>query len=361
MIPSPPLHLLRFSYDATTPLVSITLSIHPTPAPAVDGQEVPHEEVKTVYSGVHEGGFNQVFTLPSEAAIDLSSTIAPMPTPEEAENGAQEEKKGANVESSLVRESEDTTRSSIDRSTAMHHRNSTQPELATVPELAPADPESAEPRRQGGRRFGLFRRNNREPDVEQGQIELENRPTEGNAEEKEEQEKDKDAERGMRLLIKIEAVGPEGESYSVPTIYHRLTGSGASLKRRNAQLTHILINGTWVPEPGSTAGPGQAGKQVWVIRVVRREAVVRKTVHSSVFSLTWVRLERTSSCSRRFMVSPPRPQRRAHRPVTRPHQDRTTHTPRPRMSASSASLRPETSSSYPAAISSSAANARSAW
>lgn len=207
----PPLHLLKFNYDATTPLVHISLSIHPAPVVHEEGAEVVEEPIKVVYSGVHEGGFNQTFNLPAEAAIDLSSTIAPMPTHDESA-GAEGENKDATVEgaheTSPVRESEDTTRSSIDRSTAMHHRNSTQPELATVPELAQANTD-AEPRR-AGRRFGIFRRGNREADVEQGQIELENRQAE-NTEEKSTDEHDKDAERGMRLLIKIEAVGPEGE------------------------------------------------------------------------------------------------------------------------------------------------------
>jgi hypothetical protein len=207
----PPLHLLKFNYDATTPLVHISLSIHPAPVVHEEGTEVVEEPIKVVYSGVHEGGFNQTFNLPAEAAIDLSSTIAPMPSHDE-NAGADAENKDANAEgaheASPVRESEDTTRSSIDRSTAMHHRNSTQPELATVPELAQANTD-AEPRR-AGRRFGIFRRGNREADVEQGQIELENRPAE-NTEEKSTDEHDKDAERGMRLLIKIEAVGPEGE------------------------------------------------------------------------------------------------------------------------------------------------------
>jgi hypothetical protein len=207
----PPLHLLKFNYDATTPLVHISLSIHPAPVVHEEGAEVVEEPIKVVYSGVHEGGFNQTFNLPAEAAIDLSSTIAPMPTHDETA-GADGENKDANVEgaheTSPIRESEDTTRSSIDRSTAMHHRNSTQPELATVPELAQANTD-AEPRR-AGRRFGIFRRGNREADVEQGQIELENRQAE-TTEEKSTDEHDKDAERGMRLLIKIEAVGPEGE------------------------------------------------------------------------------------------------------------------------------------------------------
>ena len=46
------------------------------------------------------------------------------------------------------------------------------------------------------------------------------------------------------------------------------------LSRRNAQLTHILINGMSVPDNGSTTTPAQASKRVWVVKVVRREAVI---------------------------------------------------------------------------------------
>lgn len=48
---------------------------------------------------------------------------------------------------------------------------------------------------------------------------------------------------------------------------------GESLKRRNAQLTHILITGTWVNDPNGSENP-QGGKRVWVVKVARREAVV---------------------------------------------------------------------------------------
>jgi hypothetical protein len=47
------------------------------------------------------------------------------------------------------------------------------------------------------------------------------------------------------------------------------------LKRQNAQLTHILISGMWIPDAGSTVSQGGAGgKRVWVVKVVRREAIV---------------------------------------------------------------------------------------
>lgn len=62
--------------------------------------------------------------------------------------------------------------------------------------------------------------------------------------------------------------------------------AGEALKRRNAQLTHILINGMWVPEAGSTAGPAQAGKRVWVVKVVRREAIVSYVVPDSLHGKT---------------------------------------------------------------------------
>ena len=249
-----PVHSLKFNYDATTPMVNISLAIYPSPKPVIideGGKEAPsivEEEPKVVYSGIHGGGFNQVFQLPSESALDLSSAISPIPPPTEsttALNG-EDDKNLPHRETA----SEDTNRSSVDRS--MANLNIAQPDLATVPELQQANEDSAERR---PRRFGIFsRRGNREPDPEAGQIELQNRVTE----EAEEEKKPKEPEMGMRLLIRIEAVGPEGQA----------------LRRRNAQLTHILITGMWVPDAGSTAPPGQNGKRVWVVKVVRREAVV---------------------------------------------------------------------------------------
>jgi hypothetical protein len=35
MVPTPPLHSLKFNYDAMTPLVNISLSIYPTPPPVI--------------------------------------------------------------------------------------------------------------------------------------------------------------------------------------------------------------------------------------------------------------------------------------------------------------------------------------
>jgi hypothetical protein len=62
-IPSAPLHLIKFLYDATSPAVRITLTIHPrlSSAPPVEGKESIHEEeqaeaVRTVYTGIHPFG-----------------------------------------------------------------------------------------------------------------------------------------------------------------------------------------------------------------------------------------------------------------------------------------------------------------
>ncbi|KAK1925692.1 hypothetical protein DB88DRAFT_484774 [Papiliotrema laurentii] len=259
MVPTPPLHSLKFNYDAMTPLVNISLSIYPTPPPVIvdeNGKEAPsivEQEPKTVYSGVHGGGFNQTFQLPAEAALDLSSAITPMsPASNDSAVALSGEDEKLNGPGGRDTQSEDTHRSSVDR--AMGNLNIAQPDLATVPELQQTPAEHAEDRRP--RRFGIFpRRGHRESDPEQGQIELQNRTQEAHEAEK---EKPKEPEMGLRLLIRIEAVGPEGQA----------------LKRRNAQLTHILITGMWVPDAGSTAPPGQNGKRVWIVKVVRREAVI---------------------------------------------------------------------------------------
>ncbi|KAK4683510.1 hypothetical protein P7C73_g6740, partial [Tremellales sp. Uapishka_1] len=220
-----PLHTLKFNYDATTPNVSITLSVHPTPAAG----STASEPARILYNGIHTGGFNREFTLPSDTALDLSPAIAtpssaelvmPPPGPAPTEDAARES------------QSEDTSRS------------------AAAPPLENAaadDTNSTAPRR-----FGLFRRE-REPDVEAGPIEMTNR----NGDAEVAKEESIEVEQGMRVLIRIEAVGREGEV----------------LSKRNAQLTHILINGMWVPEAGATL-PAQTGKRVWVIKVVRREAII---------------------------------------------------------------------------------------
>ncbi|KAK8858503.1 hypothetical protein IAR55_002730 [Kwoniella newhampshirensis] len=242
-IPSLPLHVLKFNYDATTPQVRISLEIYPTPQPPIEGKEsiVDDHEPKIVYQGLHPGGFNQVFNLPPSAALDLSGAITQTSDDTaDVQNGEKKLEAGA---------------------------GSQDPASQTLAQDVPEVPSAAQEGQTGGRRrFGLFRRN-REEDLEAGaagaQIEMTNtgingvNGTEGGSE-KEKQQK-KEIEQGLRLLIRIDGVGPEGQA----------------LKRRNAQLTHILINGTWVPETGSAASGNQAGgKRVWVIKVARREAVI---------------------------------------------------------------------------------------
>ena len=206
-VPTPPLHTLKFNYDATTPLVNISLSIHPTPPvpePAIEGKEVPsivEEEPRVVYSGVHGGGFDQSFTLPAEHAIDLSSAITPIAAQSDVSTMALGN--DANRES----QSEDDNRSSLEQAMGnLRVAGPTQPDLATVPESTTPAPEPAVERRP--RRFGIFPRRNRDADPEVGEIEMQNRQGEENGEKKDEE---KEPERGMRVLIRIEAVGPEGE------------------------------------------------------------------------------------------------------------------------------------------------------
>jgi len=241
-ISSAPLHSLKFNYDATTPEVHISLSIYPSPVPGVEGKEsIVEEEVKTIYSGVHPGGFNQIFQLPPSSAMDLSSAVAPMPN-----------ESTLSFEDSKLRDvSIDSNADSVNQSMGNMQLNhlSQVPELSTVPEGGAAAQEEERPRR----RFGIFPRRQRPEDLESAPIEMSNRA------EVEQEEEIKEPERGMRLLIRIEALGPTGDA----------------LKRQNAQLTHILISGMWIPDAGSNIAQGGAGgKRVWVVKVVRREAVV---------------------------------------------------------------------------------------
>jgi len=220
--PAMPGHSLKFNYDATTPLVKISLSIHSSPNTDVDVKaSVVEEEVKVVYTGVHEGGFNQLFTLPSHAALDLSDAIAPLIAPTADESTVtleNNEKSVANVQTTLAgreSQSEDTNRSSLERSMGtMHIAGATQPDLATVPELGGLNTTAAVPADTQGsattpRRFGIFPRRTRQPDLEAGQIEMTNRPPDVEGDKQEEEMRG--PEKGMRVLIRIEAVGAEGE------------------------------------------------------------------------------------------------------------------------------------------------------
>lgn len=243
--PAPPLHVLKFSYDAMTPQVKVTLSLYPAPPDNASETAAPLVP-KVLYSGMHPGGFNQPFALPAATALDLTSAIAPLPQPEESAVVDDDKNNKLNG-----RPSEDTTRSSIDRQAA----NPT--ELEVIPELT-ADEES-----RHARRFTLFtRRQQRQPDIEQGNIEMTEQlapatdaPAENN--EKPEEAEKEAPEHGMRLVISIEAVDHDG----------------TPLRRRNAQLTHMLVSGTWVPDAGSSPTSG-TGKRVWVVKVVRREAQI---------------------------------------------------------------------------------------
>ena len=251
-----PLHVLKFNYDATAPLVNITLSLCPAPPPPVehpDGKSIPslaEEEPKVIYSGTHQGGFNQIFNLPPESALDLSAAIAPVNM--DSRLSMSESDKNFNP---------DAAHAAVEQGMAdISLSGPTPTDLATVPEV-PNATQTANGRRQAPRRLGgIFGRRQRETDVEAGAIELENRN---------EEEKNAAAnlmpDKGMRLLIRLEGVGAEG----------------APLKRRNAQLTHILVSGMWSPENSSTVNAaGAMPKQIWVVKVVRREALVRHLLAS---------------------------------------------------------------------------------
>ena len=216
-----PLHLLKFNYDATTPLVNISLSIHPVQKIDSGKGSVAEEDIKLVYRGTHEGGFNQVFNLPARAALDLSDAIAPPSaqiTNQNAANGDDDEKSAGNINvlpTARQSHSEDTNRSSLERSMGnMHVEGATQPDLATVPEMGGmntiSDAQNTRPENpRTPRRFGIFPRRQREPDVEEAaQIEMTNR---SELEAENQVLEPKEPEKGMRLLIEIEAVGPEGE------------------------------------------------------------------------------------------------------------------------------------------------------
>ncbi|WWC70664.1 uncharacterized protein I206_104615 [Kwoniella pini CBS 10737] len=268
IIQTTPLHTLNFKYDATTPMVRIQLEIYPTPKDPLSRLSLSEEEEsegakevvedhepKIIYSGLHPGGFDQGFTLPYSSALDLSDAIIPIEEQQAQEQAQQDAAAAASA------------------GAGANLNESPNAENASVPEPVVTPPE------EGGSRWrrGLFRRN-REEDIENAAaIEMTNRAnaaaaannaTTGQAGEGEgagEIPKKKEIEKGMRLLIRIDGLGPEGQA----------------LPRKNAQLTHILISGTWVSDHNaSTTDTTQlqpqpwAGKRVWVVKVARREAVI---------------------------------------------------------------------------------------
>lgn len=194
-----PLHLLKFKYDATAPNVAITLTLHSTPTD--DGRAVgtPQE----IYYGVHPGGFNQAFNLDPSHAIDLSPACAPLPT-EEEEDDNKVPPKLSSTDSEINGDSLRNTQA-----------------LETPPVAAPAPAAAPSSRRFGGL---LGRRRHDEPtpaQLEAGAgIEMQNVQPDGEAV----QEKPK-PERGMRVLIRIEALGVSGRSFSssLPVLTARRT------------------------------------------------------------------------------------------------------------------------------------------
>jgi hypothetical protein len=207
-----PLHLLKFKYDATAPNVAITLTLHSTPTH--DGRAVgtPRE----IYYGVHPGGFNQAFNLDPSHAIDLSPACAPLPSEEEEDD-------------TKVQPKLSSTDSEINGDTL---RNTQVLETTPIPASTPT-PAAA----SSGRRFGglLGRRRNDEPtpaQLEAGAgIEMQNVQPEGEAV----QEKPK-PERGMRVLIRIEALGVSGMSCARQIILHVLTS------RRTARESECAVD-----------------------------------------------------------------------------------------------------------------------
>lgn len=186
---------------------------------------------------------------------------------------------------------------------------------------------------QGRRRFGIFgrRRNNRSNDIEAGMnsIELQNTNTAGGglATETTPDEEAKKAadEDGIRVLIRLEGLDMDGKV----------------LTNANAQLNHILVTGALVGAAvavGETAvvvegggdvatvpvvetekveedkpeEDGDAGKKwVWMVKVVRREALVSLGLHCphdvvKVLIMSWlphlIRSAPTPSSSKKFTV-----------------------------------------------------------
>jgi hypothetical protein len=275
-------HILSFLYDALTPLVRVTLSLHPHPS-------LPQKPI-VLYQGQHEGGFGKVFRLPEEYALDLAAAV--------------ERARAASLD-------DGSTDDGKDHKEAAAHANSQAGAEAHIPTVAaannaPRDATAAQaaPQAQPSpattnshRRFPFFggrSHRRREADIEaqilaeaSGNTFLADQRANGEAIELQDtsgspnenlQEEQKADEEGMRVLITLDALTAL-DADTAP--------SGQTLPNPNSQLTHILIMGmtaSTVPAEGDSE-PAEGGsspeanqRRVWVIKVVRREAVVSEGI-----------------------------------------------------------------------------------
>ncbi len=289
-------HVLTFSYDASTPYVRITLSLHPHPSLA--------QKPIVLYQGQHDGGFAKTFRLPEDQALDLAGAI------EKARSASLDE--GSTDDGKDLKDHAPPT-SAVELQAPASEGATSNVQAQTVVDAsqtgimqAQTSPAAINSRR---RRFPFLHsraRRNQEADIEaqilaeaSGNTFLANQRANGDVIEMQAAsrptgehtlEDEKTEEDGMRVLITIDAVGPDGTlgDALLPRDGNVRPNApcllGHALASPNSQLTHILIMGmtTSTAHETGTAAEGTEGhsaaeathRRLWVIKVVRREAIV---------------------------------------------------------------------------------------
>ncbi|KAL7412482.1 hypothetical protein BDY24DRAFT_370900 [Mrakia frigida] len=269
------LHLLKFTYDASSPTVFISIRlILPSPTPTD-----PHLTVsEVVWAGQAPGGFAQAFVLPEDGAIDLGTATEHLVRMYEEED-AEEKKRMSSITTS-------TAGMQIGGGEGVTPENSSNLRSSSG---------------RGGLMSGLFRGGRRDNDLE-AQHGVAMAPVGASAAAAAsagEGEKKKEVRKGVRVVIRLEARGEKGEA----------------LSNLNAQQTHLEIthsrgrSGTTatIEAPPHVAGgtketPAAAGegavaegvvvvegrRSTWSVKVIRREALIGShTFHlREIFGLT---------------------------------------------------------------------------
>ncbi|KAJ9120846.1 hypothetical protein QFC22_002780 [Naganishia vaughanmartiniae] len=311
-------HALKFTYDASSPSVLVTLTIHPRSYPPLPTRR----PTTTIYSARHEGGFGKTWQLPDQLAMNLQAMMdEELNLKESAERARVEEeerrRRSAAMDGDDDDEDDDLKKRRLSGSghRGLHPANAA-PGVANPSAITAAPDTTSSPAARS--RFGItgiFTRRQRRHDEEQGIIAgirnaqggtqgaggdvIEMQPTATAAaagadatpanaaagEDDKEKEKDVMEEDGIRVMIRLDALDEQGNKLSAS----------------NAQLTHVLLTGTPLSSPStaaveaqpshhedSTISPVHAGsaaprtsnvsalpvKRSWALKVVRREAVI---------------------------------------------------------------------------------------
>lgn len=228
-------HALRFNYDASSPAVLVTLSIHPRSYHPYLAQR----PVSTLYAARHEGGFGKTWQLPDDHAMDLARLMdEEMRVKDEARRAREEEEERRRRSAAMDGEEEDEEE---DLKKGIHRRHSTAGRAAAnaARQTTTQVPQPTAARSRFGM-AGIFGRRQRRQDEEQGIVAgirnaqggsaapaggdvMEMQPTSlaaagGTADpsaaatggEDKEKEKDVMEEDGIRVLIRLDALDDQG-------------------------------------------------------------------------------------------------------------------------------------------------------